>query len=145
MPTPEENKEIARCFMDEVFGKKDLDSLDRMLSEDFAEHQLMPEIPPDKAGARLSFEMMLECSPDMTCEVVHLISSDDLVVVHGIYRGTDTGGVMPGMAPTNRPYEISGIDIVRVNEDGKIAEHWGVSDAMGMMGQLGLLSPPPRS
>ncbi|MEW6059340.1 MAG: ester cyclase [Actinomycetota bacterium] len=139
MPTAEENEEIVRRLMDEVFGRKNLEAVDGMLSEDFVEHQLLPEMPSDKAGARLMFEMMLKCSPDMTCEIVHLVSSADLVVVHAVYRGTDTGGVMPGMAPTNRPYEFSGIDIVRVNEDGKIVEHWGVSDAMGMMGQLGLL------
>ena len=145
MPTPEENREIARRLMDEVFGRKNLDALDEMLSEDYVEHQLTPGASPDKAGARLTFEMMLQCSADMSCELVHLIASGDLVALHGVYRGTDTGGVMPGMAPTNRPFEFSGIDIVRVGEDGRIAEHWGVSDAMGMMDQLGLLPPSPPS
>jgi predicted SnoaL-like aldol condensation-catalyzing enzyme len=145
MPTPEESKEIARRLIDEVFAKRNLDALDEMLSEDYVEHQVAPGVSPDKAGARLTFEMLLRCSADMSCELVHLIASNDLVALHGVYRGTDTGGAMPGMRPTNRPFEISGIDIVRVDEDGKIAEHWGVSDAMGMMDQLGLFAPPPPS
>jgi hypothetical protein len=30
-----------------------------------------------------------------------------------------------------------------VTDEGKIAEHWEIQDQMGMMGQLGLLPPPP--
>jgi hypothetical protein len=29
--------------------------------------------------------------------------------------------------------------IIRLNEEGKIAEHWGIGDMVGVMGQLGLL------
>ena len=29
--------------------------------------------------------------------------------------------------------------LVRLNDEGQIAEHWGVVDTVGTMGQLGLL------
>jgi hypothetical protein len=31
--------------------------------------------------------------------------------------------------------------MVRINNEGQIAEHWGVIDTIGTMGQLGLLPP----
>jgi hypothetical protein len=37
---------------------------------------------------------------------------------------------------------VEAIYIVRVDEEGKIAEHWGVVDTIGTMGQLGLLPSP---
>jgi hypothetical protein len=38
--------------------------------------------------------------------------------------------------------EVFGMYLVRVNNEGQIAEHWGVVDTIGTMGQLGLLQPP---
>jgi len=35
------------------------------------------------------------------------------------------------------------LDVFRI-EDGKIVEHWGVPDQLGMMMALGLITPPAR-
>jgi hypothetical protein len=35
--------------------------------------------------------------------------------------------------------------VVRVNDDGQIAEHWGVVDTIGTMMQLGLLPSPGQT
>jgi predicted ester cyclase len=43
-----------------------------------------------------------------------------------------------GVAATDKTVEIESVDIIRV-EDGKVAEHWGVTDTMGLMQQLGAL------
>ena len=43
-----------------------------------------------------------------------------------------------GAAATNRTVEIESIDIIRI-EDGKVAEHWGVTDTMSLMHRLGAL------
>jgi hypothetical protein len=37
------------------------------------------------------------------------------------------------------------IYLVRINERGQIAEHWGVVDTIGTMGQLGLLPAPDQA
>jgi predicted ester cyclase len=42
-----------------------------------------------------------------------------------------------GIPPTGRRMSINVIDILRV-ADGKFVEHWGVSDMMGLMQQLGV-------
>ena len=45
--------------------------------------------------------------------------------------------------PTGRVGFTEVIDICRI-EGGKIVEHWGVPDQLGMMLQLGLIAPPAR-
>ena len=52
--------------------------------------------------------------------------------------GTDTGGQL-GRPPTGKPFAITVIDIARF-EDGRMVEHWGVPDRLGLLLQLGLFS-----
>jgi len=146
MRTPEENKELAREFGERAFNQHDLEYVRQMLADDFVEHEEAPGIDTqDKAGALQWFETMFKAVPDMSCEIHHLIVSGDKVAIHATYRGTDEGGMMPGVPATGKSFEMGGIDIVRLNDEGTFAEHWGISDVMGAMMQLGLVQPPPGS
>ena len=49
--------------------------------------------------------------------------------------GTHKGELM-GVAATDRTVEFESVDIIRV-DDGKVAEHWGVTDVMTLMQQIG--------
>ena len=55
-------------------------------------------------------------------------------------RGTQSGEFL-GIPPTNRSYEIAGIDFHRL-ADGRMAEHWHVVDQLSQLQQLGLLPSP---
>jgi predicted ester cyclase len=50
-------------------------------------------------------------------------------------RGINTGSVM-GFGPTGGAVETDVIDIGRF-EDGKLVEHWGIADQMGLLLQVG--------
>src|SRR5438105_2553014 len=145
MRTSEQNKELAREFGDRVFNHHDLEYLKEILADDFVEHEEWPGLSQDKAGALQWFEQGFASVPDMRMEIHHVIASDDRVCIHSTMSGTDEGGLMPGMPATGKSFEMGGIDIVRVRDDGKIAEHWGVGDVMGVMMQLGHVQPPPGS
>jgi predicted ester cyclase len=55
--------------------------------------------------------------------------------------GTHEGEFL-GIPPTGKRIELETIDIIRVR-DGKCVEHWGVSDGLALMQQLGVIEPPP--
>jgi predicted ester cyclase len=46
-----------------------------------------------------------------------------------------------GVPASGNRVEVEGIDIVRL-EDGKAAEHWGVTDDLGLMQQIGAIPSP---
>jgi predicted ester cyclase len=50
-------------------------------------------------------------------------------------RGTHTGELL-GLPATGRRLEVVGVDMVRVR-DGRIVEHRGLTDTVGLMRQLG--------
>jgi steroid delta-isomerase-like uncharacterized protein len=143
--TPEQNKELAREFGERVFNQHDVEYLKNVLADDFVEHEEWPGIPADRAGALQWFEMAFSAVPDMKMEIHHVIAADDKVCINATMSGTDEGGFAPGMPATGKSFEMGVIDIVRVNDEGKFAEHWGQGDAMGAMMQLGHIPAPPGS
>jgi len=47
-----------------------------------------------------------------------------------------------GLAPTNRPFAVRQVHIVRF-QDGRGIEHWAVRDDLGLMRQLGAIPSQP--
>ncbi|HLX55642.1 MAG TPA: ester cyclase, partial [Ktedonobacteraceae bacterium] len=78
--------------------------------------------------------------PDLTFAIDDLFAEGDRVVFRITLRGTHQG-VFMGAAPTGKQITVTAIDIARL-EDGKIVEHWGEMDMLGMMQQLGLIPKP---
>lgn len=140
MPTPEENTSIVATYAKEVFGNKNIAHAEEWLADEFVEHQVFPGTTPDKQGAIDSYRIFFEASPDMTADIHDVVAAGDTVALRAIYSGTDVGGFIPGSQPTGKHYEMEAMYFIRVNEQGKIAEHWGVVDMVGAMGQLGLLA-----
>jgi len=144
MRTPEEAKEISRVFIDEVFNKRNLKHAEEMLSQSFVEHSPPPGVMGhDKAAAMAGFQSFLDSSDDLHAEIIEHISDGDRVAIRARYSGTDTGGFAPGVPPTGKRFDIEGIDVAVLDEEGRFAEHYGVPDAMTAMGQLGLMGDQP--
>jgi predicted ester cyclase len=143
MPTPEENARTAEEFIEKVFNQHDVGYLKDALSEDFVDLSPVPGMPSDKEGAIAWFEQMFQNMPDIHGEVLQTIASGDKVAIRGRYTGTDEGGFMPGMEPTHKTVTMESIDIIQIGDDGKHTSHFGIQDTMSVMGQLGLLPPPP--
>ncbi|MGH7601513.1 MAG: ester cyclase, partial [bacterium] len=78
--------------------------------------------------------------PDLQVTVEDIIAKGDKVWVYTTMRGTNKGEFM-GMPATGKKIEVKGIDIVRF-VNGKAVEHWGVSDDLTMMQQLGMIPMP---
>lgn len=79
--------------------------------------------------------------PDIKSEVEDVIAEGDRVAIRSRMTGTHTGEFM-GVPATGKTVSAEGIDIVRMNEEGKGVEHWGLMDQASMMVQLGLMPPP---
>jgi predicted ester cyclase len=74
---------------------------------------------------------------EFTLTIEDLVVDGDTVWTRNRARGINTGSIM-GNAATGRTVEIDVIDIGRF-EDGRLVEHWGIADQLGMMLQLGLM------
>lgn len=100
----------------------------------------MPGFPPGREGVKAFFSAMRGAFPDMQVTIEDMVAEGDRVAVRGTWRGTHEAGFLDVPA-TGRLVVFSGIDIIRF-EAGLAVEHWGVTDTLGLMGQLGAIAPP---
>jgi len=75
--------------------------------------------------------------PDIRLTIEDEAAVGDKVWIRMRARGTNNGSIM-GKPPTGKKMEIDVFDVCRV-KDGKIVEHWGVPDQLGMLEQVGIL------
>jgi predicted ester cyclase len=68
------------------------------------------------------------------------MAEGDKVVTRSTMQGTHQGEFM-GIPPTGKQFTATAIDIVRF-AGGKAVEHWGNSDDLGMLQQLGVIPTP---
>ena len=138
---PDGNKALVRRFYDEVFIKGNLDAVDELCTTDFVDHEAPPGMPPGIEGVKAVVSMYRTAFPDLHATVEDVVSEGDRAAARVTFGGTHKGEMM-GMPPTGKSFEASTIDILRF-EGGKAAEHWGVTDQMGMMQQLGVIPEQP--
>jgi steroid delta-isomerase-like uncharacterized protein len=135
----QENKELARRFMDEVWNKGNLDFIDEVTAPNHVSHD--PASPEDMGGGveglRRFTEMYRSAFPDIQMTVEDVIAEGDKVVTRWTARATHQGELM-GIPPSGNRVEVTGISIDRI-EGGKVVETWSNYDALGMMQQLGVM------
>ena len=134
------NKATLRRFLDEAFSKGNLAAVDELIADIFVDHSPPPDISGDKAGMKQIVKLFRSAFPDMRVTVEDMIAEGDKVAVRVVTRGTHKGELM-GIAPTGRSVTINEQHIVQF-ANGKITEHWGVEDNLGMMQQLGVVQAP---
>jgi steroid delta-isomerase-like uncharacterized protein len=126
-----------RRFYDLV-SAGDIDGFSHELADDFVEHEELPGFPPTKAGVVEYFRMLLAAFPDLRMVPEDVMGCGDKVVARAVVTGTHKGPFM-GMAPTGKRVEVKLIDIIRFGDDGRAREHWGMTDQLAMMQQLGAI------
>ena len=140
----EQNVAAFRRLIDEGFTRGDLSVLPELVAPDCVEHQRGSK--PGLAGVEETIGTLHRWFSDFRLVIEDITADGDMVWARNRAHGVNTGSVM-GHPPTGRPMEIDVIDIVRM-EAGKVVEHWGVPDQLGLLIQLGLMQrrePAPVS
>lgn len=138
----EQNKVLVLQFY-KAFDDRRMERALELLGPSFVAH--LAGIPEwlDKEGFKqfgMSFYLAFSQGKHVFDEVV---VSGDRVVTCGTFTATHLGEFQD-LPPTGKQISLSIMHIDRV-ENGKIVEHWGQGDALGLMQQLGVVFlPGPR-
>ncbi len=142
----EENKAILRRVAEEVFNQGNLSVVDELFASDYVLHD--PGVPVGELRGPEAFKeqwvsMFRTAFPDLQMTIEDQVAEGDKVASRYVGRGTHQGELM-GISPTNKQVEVTGTITSRF-ADGKIVEEWNNFDTMGMMQQLGVVSPPEQA
>ena len=137
----EANKAIVRRYQ-EAYNSNHLEMLDDILAADIKTPGMLPGFAPGLEGVKQLHRITIDAWPDFRGEIEDLVAEGDHVVARLIYTGTPKKEAF-GLVPTGKSFRMPGMFIVRIDaESGKIVEHFGVEDAIGMMQQLGAMPAP---
>lgn len=138
----EQNKELCRRLYAAV-SSGDFDIFDQVVAPNFVEHEALdPRLPAGREGVKAFFETIRQAMPDMVMTPEDIIAEGDRMAVRVVMTGTQTGEFM-GIPPSGKRVEISVIDLVRI-ENNQVVEHWGVSDMLTLMTQIGAIPAPGK-
>ena len=105
MTTTDSNKQTVLRLWD-AFRAGDTAAFDSLISEDYVQHN--PNIGNGLAAVKAFFEPF----GPLDIEVHRIAAEGDLVFIHSNFK----------------TWNVAGVDIFRVGDDGKLVEHWDVQN-----------------
>jgi steroid delta-isomerase-like uncharacterized protein len=144
MTNLELNKSIVREYLEEVWNKKNPDSLEKYIALDYVRHcEAMP--PPLQEikgieGLKQMYSMSVGAFPDWDEEIEILSAEGDKVAYLSRAKATQKGPFGPFPA-SGKCFTLTIIGIHRIADD-KIAETWVTWDNVAWLTQLGHFPPP---
>jgi steroid delta-isomerase-like uncharacterized protein len=135
----ERNKTIVRSFIEEIFNKHNLSSVEKYFGKDSVEGS--PQAGKGGEGFKQFLTDFFKAFPDMHTTIEHIVAENNRVVVFLNGSGTHKGK-FHGIPPTNKSINIRSADLYEIEND-VITGHWDVVDQLNLLRQTGsLLSEP---
>lgn len=127
---------ITRFYREVVEGGN-LALIDELTADGYVDHEeALPGQPPGKEGVRFFVNAVRDAFPDIKVKMIDASLADgDMEACHVVLTGTHRGE-MAGVEATGKSVEFDGTDIIRI-KGGKVAEHWGTTDNLRLMQQIG--------
>ena len=130
---------VVRRLIDEGFSQGHVDVCDELIADEIVEHQdYGPGHAPGAVGVRAIVTSLRRSFSDFKLEIEDMVVAGDTVWTRNVATGTNDGPYM-GNPPSGRSFRIYVFDVMRVF-GGRVVEHWGVPDRLGVLVQLGAIA-----
>lgn len=134
MSNVEQNKQIMRRMIEEIWNQGKLEVADELFHPDHWSPSA-PDLPKGSEGVKMLAGMFRAAMPDYHMVIDMVMADERKVVGRFIQSGTHTGSPLMGMEPSGRRAEWTEIGVLEI-ENGQIVKSWYEVDMLAMMSQL---------
>lgn len=139
----EQNKTIARRFIDGAWNRRDMSVISQFIAPNHVPHgPFTDQFPQGTRGATAFVSTFLDAFPDIKATIVNQVSEGDVVKTFLTFKGTHTGTLMQNIPATGKQATIP-IVVTDRFIDGKIVETWADWRPEALLRQLGV-EPTPQ-
>jgi predicted ester cyclase len=140
----QEEKQLVRRALEEIYMRGNLHLANELVHPEFVDHDpAHPEQATGPESVKQTARRLHSAFSDLRFEIQDEIAEGDKVVQLVIMSGRHTGPLL-GREPTGNEFAVRHIHLWRI-ADGKIIDHWGSRDDLGLLDQLGLLPMEPAA
>ena len=134
----EQHRRIIQRYYEEVWNRGRLEVLDELLDPQYINHTpSVPNPPPGPDGLKPIVAAIRKGFPDLHYEIKEIIVNDSMAVARVIMTGTQKDSLFD-LPPTGKKITVNQINIEKIR-NGRVVEHWRVTDELTMMKQLGVV------
>jgi predicted ester cyclase len=126
---------------DEVINAGNIDVIDEIYGRGYRNHAAPFGLSQTVEGLKDLMRMFKEGFPNQQIRAEEVLVCGDRVISRWSWTGTHSGRFV-GVLASGVHASFSGIDIERV-ETGRIYEHWGAEDMLGLMNGIGAVRSLP--
>ncbi len=130
--------EIARRYVIEVLEEANNDVLRRLVAESFVRRGPLGEV---SGSASLAEQIHDDRFSDVCIIIDDIIASTDQAVIQYTWYATHRGELF-NIAPTGKYLKMQVVEIIRIDDKGRIAESDVYFDVYSLFEQLGMLPRP---
>src|SRR5690349_16173538 len=131
----EKNKAIVLRFNKEFIEQGNMQSFKDLVADNVINHAAPAGAPNGRESmSYFILEMLRRGFSDISVEIFDQVAEGDKVTTRKALHARHTGEFM-GISATEKEVTIHVIDIIRL-QDGKYAEHWGISDIPNVLKKL---------
>jgi predicted ester cyclase len=131
----EKNKNFIRSYIEEIFNKHNLSSIQRYFDGSSIEGS--SQAGKGGIGSNQFINRFLTAFPDWHTAIEYVVAENDIVVVFLNGYGTHKGEFL-GIPPTNKPVSIRSAELYKIKNE-RITGHWYVMDQLNLLKQTGAL------
>jgi steroid delta-isomerase-like uncharacterized protein len=134
--TQDQNKMLARRFVDEVFNAGNREAYDQLVADDYVNHNPpVPGVPGTKEGFWQVVTATRAAFPDVRVVPEDMLAEADRVMFRDSVSATHLGAFQ-GIEATGKRLAWTEMHFFRVG-DGRIAEHWANFDQLKILIEMG--------